>query len=114
MEDPTVVNNTTMTEVEKATFDSFDLQREVAAGGEKGIRVRGLEAAVQGVRASSSFKTPRYAAGTPVADEGRRSGADHLPVGQLGQGVRGAVNIKLAVLPKYLCDGELARHGQRA
>ena len=46
---------------------------------------------MQRVRAPSSFTISRHAAGDPVANDDRRSCADHLSVGEQGQSLRGTV-----------------------
>ena len=74
MEDPAVVDNTTMTDGERRLSVQlfYVLALTCRAGGEAGARrvwKRGLEAVVHRVRAPSSFTISRHAAGDLVAND---------------------------------------------
>ena len=75
-----------------------------------------METAVQGVRAPSSVTIPRNAPSTLVANENDDpvqtiyQWESRVKVHKKQSGDKVSENIKLAVLQKFLCDGELARH----
>ena len=95
VEDPVVVDNTSMKEVERRLSIQLCYVLALTCRGKalqaRRVRVRCVEAAVQRVRAPSSVAIPRNAPIPLVANENGRSGADNRPMGEQGEGLRGTV-----------------------